>query len=51
MSQQNNIEVIEKRLWKAADTLRANSELASNEYFLPVMGLSSCAMPTAVSCL
>lgn len=39
MSQQNNIEVIEKRLWKAADTLRANSELASNEYFLPVMGL------------
>lgn len=39
MSQKNNIEVIEKRLWKAADTLRANSELAGNEYFLPVMGL------------
>lgn len=34
-----NIEAIEKRLWKSADTLRANSELASNEYFLPVMGL------------
>lgn len=30
---------IEKRLWKAADTLRANSNYASNEYFLPVMGL------------
>ncbi len=30
---------IEKRLWNAADTLRANSNYASNEYFLPVMGL------------
>lgn len=39
MPQLENIEVIEKRLWKSADTLRANSELASNEYFLPVMGL------------
>src|ERR1700749_3504848 len=26
-------------LWKIADNLRANSNLASNEYFLPVMGL------------
>ena len=34
-----NIEAIEKRLWNAADTLRANSNYASNEYFLPVMGL------------
>ncbi|OLU34690.1 DNA methyltransferase [Pseudomonas sp. PA15(2017)] len=39
MAQLENIEAIEKRLWKAADTLRGNSELASNEYFLPVMGL------------
>lgn len=39
MAQLENIEAIEKRLWKAADTLRSNSELASNEYFLPVMGL------------
>ena len=39
MSQLENIEAIEKRLWKTADTLRGNSELASNEYFLPVMGL------------
>ena len=39
MQQLQNIEAIEKRLWKAADTLRSNSELASNEYFLPVMGL------------
>lgn len=39
MSQLENIEAIEKRLWNAADTLRANSNYASNEYFLPVMGL------------
>lgn len=39
MAQLENIEAIERRLWKSADTLRANSELASNEYFLPVMGL------------
>lgn len=39
MKQLQHIEAIEKRLWKAADTLRSNSELASNEYFLPVMGL------------
>lgn len=39
MPQLEHIEAIEKRLWKAADTLRANSGLASNEYFLPVMGL------------
>jgi len=39
MKQLQHMEAIEKRLWKAADTLRANSELASNEYFMPVMGL------------
>ncbi len=39
MSQLEQIEAIEKRLWKAADMLRANSNYASNEYFLPVMGL------------
>ncbi len=39
MTQMDNIEAIEKRLWNAADTLRANSNYASNEYFLPVMGL------------
>ena len=39
MAQLEHIEVIEKRLWAAADTLRANSNYASNEYFLPVMGL------------
>ena len=39
MAQLEHIEAIEKRLWKAADTLRANSNYASNEYFLPVMGL------------
>lgn len=39
MSQLENIEAIEKRLWNAADTLRANSNFASNQYFMPVMGL------------
>ncbi len=39
MYQLEHIEAIERRLWSAADTLRANSEYASNEYFLPVMGL------------
>ena len=39
MSQLQTIEAIEKRLWGAADLLRANSGLASNEYFMPVMGL------------
>lgn len=39
MSQLQSIEAIEKRLWSAADLLRANSGLASNEYFMPVMGL------------
>lgn len=39
MAQLEHIEAIEKRLWSAADTLRANSNFASNQYFLPVMGL------------
>ena len=39
MPQLEHIEAIETRLWEAADTLRANSNYASNEYFLPVMGL------------
>jgi type I restriction enzyme M protein len=39
LAQLEHIEAIEKRLWSAADTLRANSNYASNEYFLPVMGL------------
>ncbi|WP_201243853.1 type I restriction-modification system subunit M N-terminal domain-containing protein [Halochromatium salexigens] len=39
MAQLEHIEAIERRLWSAADTLRANSNYASNEYFLPVMGL------------
>ena len=39
MSQLENIEAMERRLWSGADNLRANSNYASNEYFLPVMGL------------
>ena len=33
------IEQFEAGLWKIADDLRANSGLASNEYFMPIMGL------------
>lgn len=33
------IERFEGDLWKIADNLRANSNLASNEYFMPIMGL------------
>ncbi len=39
MLQLENIEALENRLWSSADNLRANSNYASNEYFLPVMGL------------
>lgn len=39
MAQLEHIETIEKRLWSSADNLRANSNYASNEYFMPVMGL------------
>ena len=39
MRQLEHIEAIERRLWGAADNLRANSNFASNEYFMPVMGL------------
>ena len=34
-----NIQQFEADLWKVADNLRANSNLASNEYFMPVLGL------------
>ena len=34
-----NIEQFEANLWKVADSLRANSNLASNEYFMPILGL------------
>jgi hypothetical protein len=40
---------IEKRLWGAADKLRANSKLKSSEYSIPVWGLSSCVMQTRSS--
>ena len=31
---------IEKRLWEAADELRANSRLRAADYSVPVLGLS-----------
>jgi type I restriction enzyme M protein len=34
-----NLEAFEANLWKIADDLRANSGLASNEYFMPILGL------------
>ena len=33
------IDKFEANLWKVADNLRANSNLASNEYFMPILGL------------
>ena len=39
MTRIENIEALEKRLWGSADTLRANSNYAINEYFMPVRGL------------
>ncbi|MCH8184464.1 MAG: SAM-dependent DNA methyltransferase, partial [Proteobacteria bacterium] len=35
----DGVEQFEADLWRIADDLRANSGLASNEYFMPVMGL------------
>ena len=37
--QLKGIEKFEADLWKIADNLRANSNLASNEYFMPILGL------------
>jgi type I restriction enzyme M protein len=34
-----DIEKFDADLWNLADQLRANSGLASNEYFMPIMGL------------
>jgi len=34
-----NTTELEKRLWAAADELRANSKLKSSEYSVPVLGL------------
>src|SRR5579872_4300814 len=34
-----NTTELEKRLWEAADQLRANSDLKSHEYSVPVLGL------------
>ena len=35
----DGIEQFEADLWEVADNLRANSNLASNEYFMPIFGL------------
>ncbi|HEY4640143.1 MAG TPA: N-6 DNA methylase [Thermoanaerobaculia bacterium] len=34
-----DIDKLEKDLWEAADNLRANSKLTSNDYFMPVLGV------------
>lgn len=38
MAISNNTD-IEKKLWQAADELRANSKLKASEYSVPVLGL------------
>jgi len=39
MSDFKKIEALEKRLWTAADTLRANTGLTAQEYSRPILGL------------
>lgn len=39
MSDFKKIEQLEKQLWKAADNLRANSNLTAQEYSRPILGL------------
>ena len=39
MSSFGNLERIEAGLWQAADELRANSNLTSSEYYMPVLGI------------
>ena len=45
MTQLENIEAIEKRLWSSADNLRANSNFSSNEYFLLVIRAFRTPLP------
>ena len=35
----DELKQLENDLWKSADTLRANSDLKSSEYSIPVLGL------------
>ena len=35
-----NIRKLESELWESADLLRAGSKLTSNQYCMPVLGLS-----------
>ncbi len=35
----DQLKQLEKELWNAADNLRANSDLKSSEYAIPVLGL------------
>lgn len=39
-----DITKLEAELWEAADELRANSKLSSQEYCMPVLGLIFCDM-------
>ena len=45
------IEQFEADLWKIADNLRAYSNLASNEYFMPILGLSGASISRGKSAL
>ncbi|HOV86249.1 MAG TPA: hypothetical protein PLM79_07790 [Syntrophobacteraceae bacterium] len=47
MARPEFIEAFEERLWSAEDTLRANSNYAGNENFLPVMGLAFLRISSA----
>lgn len=44
-----DIKKLESELWEAADDLRANSKLTSQQYCMPVLASSFCAMHGAAS--
>jgi type I restriction enzyme M protein len=45
MAQLEHIEAIEKRLWSAADTLRANSNYDGRPSTLPMTTMAVCSPP------
>ena len=48
MAEFKKIQALEKRLWAAADNLRANTGLTAQEYTSPILGLiffTLCRIP------
>lgn len=49
MAQLEHIEAIEKRLWNAAETLWANSNYTSNEYFKDTLNCTGIVLTCEIS--